>query len=129
MPKVLYVEDDPALAELARRRLLKLGYDVLLADEGEQVLALVIEERPDVIILDIDLGKFSPDGFQINRRIKDHPSIRSIPVIALTAHADAVEYKDRAEQEGFAGYLVKSKGFDLKLKELIESLDLGGAKS
>jgi CheY-like chemotaxis protein len=74
--------------------------------------------RPDLILLDINLGKFSPDGFEVNRRLKDDPATRPIPVIALTAHADWTEHRDKAAREGFVDHIIKPIDFELLLKRI-----------
>jgi two-component system cell cycle response regulator DivK len=118
MPKVLYIEDEPALAELVRRKLHRKGYEVVLADDGSRGLELAGDGRPDLILLDINLGKFSPDGFEVNRRLKDDPATRPIPVIALTAHADWTEHRDKAAREGFVDHIIKPIDFDLLLRRI-----------
>ena len=75
-------------------------------------------ERPDLILLDINLGKFSPDGFEVNRRLKDDPATRPIPVIALTAHADWTEHRDKAAREGFVDHITKPIDFELLLRRI-----------
>ena len=123
MPKVLYIEDEPALAELVRRKLHRKGYEVVLADDGPGGLERVGAERPDLILLDINLGKFSPDGFEVNRRLKDDPATRPIPVIALTAHADWTDHRDKAAREGFVDHITKPINFELLLQRIAAVLD------
>ena len=123
MPKVLYIEDEPALAELVRRKLQRKGYAVILADDGPGGLERVAAERPDLILLDINLGKFSPDGFEVNRLLKDDPAFRAIPVIALTAHADWTEHRDKAAREGFVDHITKPINFELLLQRIAAVLD------
>lgn len=123
MPKVLYIEDEPALAELVRRKLQRKSYEVILADDGPGGLERVGAERPDLILLDINLGKFSPDGFEINRLLKDDPATRAIPVIALTAHADWTEHRDKAAREGFVDHITKPINFELLLQRIAAALN------
>lgn len=110
MAKILYVEDNPDIFELAQRWLVRKGHDVLHASDGPSALAIVETELPDLILLDLDLGEFSFDGWEVNRRLKEGESTRKIPVICLTAHAQLVEYRERALSEGFVEHL--SKPFD-----------------
>jgi CheY-like chemotaxis protein len=107
MSKILYVEDEPDIAELARRWLEEDDHLFLHAEDGTTGLELAASERPDLILLDIKLGEFSPDGWEVNRLLKDDPATRCIPVLALTAHAQSPEYRDRAHREGFVDLLPK----------------------
>jgi CheY-like chemotaxis protein len=122
MPKILYIEDEPEIAELVRRWLLEDGeHRVLLATDGATGLALAASEHPDLILLDINLGGFSIDGWEVNRRLKADPETRSIGVIALTAHAQRVEHRERALAEGFLEHV--SKPFDYgKLMDQVNAL-------
>jgi CheY-like chemotaxis protein len=118
MPKVLSVEDEPEIAELVRRWLEEDDYEVIQARDGTSALALAASERPDLILLDINLGEFSPDGWEVIRRLKEDPATRSIPVIALTAHAQRVEHRDRALREGFVEHVSKPFDHDLLMARI-----------
>jgi CheY-like chemotaxis protein len=83
--KVLYVEDNEDNIYVLQNRLKRAGFTVLIANDGEQGIAMAESERPDVIIMDLSLPVL--DGWEATRRVKAHPDIRHIPVIALTAHA------------------------------------------
>jgi CheY-like chemotaxis protein len=112
-PKILCVEDEPDIAELVRRWLEEdEDYVVAHAKDGPTALALAAAERPDLILLDINLGEFSFDGWEVNRRLKADPATRSIPVIALTAHAQRVEHRERALGEGFVDHVSKPFDYD-----------------
>jgi CheY-like chemotaxis protein len=111
MAKILYIEDEPDIAELVRRWLEEDDqHRVLQAADGLGGLALTTSECPDLILLDLNLGQFSIDGWEVNRRLKADPLTRAIPVIALTAHAQRVEHRERALAEGFVQHI--SKPFD-----------------
>ncbi len=118
MHRILYVEDEFAIAELVRRRLDEEGFEVILAEDGPECLELSQKERPDLILLDIKLGPSSPEGWEVNRRLKLDPATASIPVIALTAHAQQVEHRDRAMREGFVEHVPKPIDFDDLLDKL-----------
>src|SRR4051794_11827141 len=118
MPKILIVEDEPAIAELVRRRLDEEGYEVVLARNGPKALELAVARRPDLVLMDINLGKFSPDGFEVNGQLKADPETAAIPVIALTAHAQQVEHRERALREGFVEHVTKPIDFDLLLEKV-----------
>ena len=85
MPKILLVEDNEMNRDMLSRRLQKKGYEVLIAVDGEQGVAMAQAELPALILMDMSLPGL--DGWEATRRIKAAPETRGIPVIALTAHA------------------------------------------
>ncbi|MGB7910745.1 MAG: response regulator [Desulfobaccales bacterium] len=87
MPKILLVEDNEMNRDMLSRRLLKQGFEVVIAVDGEQAVALARSEAPDLILMDISLPGL--DGWEATRLLKAMPETRSIPIIALTAHAMA----------------------------------------
>jgi CheY-like chemotaxis protein len=107
MARVVYVEDEPHIAELVRRWLEADDHEFIHARDGTKGLALIASTQPDLVLLDIGLGEFSPDGWEVNRRLKDDPRTKAIPVIALTAQAQWAECRDRALREGFVEHVSK----------------------
>ena len=91
MARVLIVEDDEMNRDMLSRRLVRRGYDVIMAVDGEEGVRKAKKDRPDVILMDMSLPQI--DGWEATRRIKSSPDTRSIPVIALTAHAMAEDEK------------------------------------
>ncbi|MGA7561792.1 MAG: response regulator [Desulfobaccales bacterium] len=87
MPKILLVEDNEMNRDMLSRRLLKQGFEMVIAVDGEQAVALARSEAPDLILMDISLPGL--DGWEATRLLKAMPETRSIPIIALTAHAMA----------------------------------------
>jgi two-component system, cell cycle response regulator DivK len=87
MPKILLVEDNEMNRDMLSRRLLKAGFEMVMAVDGEQAIDLARSEAPDLILMDISLPGL--DGWEATRRLKAGPETRSIPIIALTAHAMA----------------------------------------
>ena len=87
MPKILLVEDNEMNRDMLSRRLLKAGFEMVMAVDGEQAIDLARSEAPDLILMDISLPGL--DGWEATRRLKARPETRSIPIIALTAHAMA----------------------------------------
>ncbi|SPE37931.1 Response regulator receiver protein [Candidatus Sulfopaludibacter sp. SbA6] len=85
MARVLVVEDNEMNRDMLSRRLIRQGYEVVEATDGEQAVATAKRVLPDIILMDMSLP--SMDGWEATRRLKAEPSTRSIPVIALTAHA------------------------------------------
>src|ERR1041384_7410440 len=85
MFKILYIDDSENNRILVTRRLARSGYQVLIAENAEQGLALAAAELPDLILM--DMGMPGTDGWTATRRLKAEPKLQRIPVIALTAHA------------------------------------------
>ncbi len=85
MAKILLVEDNEMNRDMLSRRLLKRGYEVVLAVDGEEGVSMAVSEGPDLILMDMSLPTI--DGWEATRRIKADPATSKIPVIALTAHA------------------------------------------
>jgi two-component system cell cycle response regulator DivK len=85
MTKLLLVEDNEMNRDMLSRRLQKKGYEVVLAVDGEEGVAKAQGEAPALILMDMSLPGI--DGWEATRRIKADPTTKSIPVIALTAHA------------------------------------------
>ena len=90
MTKILYVEDNEDNVYMLKMRLELLGdFEVVAAPDGEQGCAMALSERPDVILMDLEMPVV--DGWEATRRLKDDPQTRDIPIIALSAHALAGE--------------------------------------
>src|ERR1700745_3411445 len=90
MTKVLYIEDNDDNVFMLKMRLELLGdFEVLTAEDGEKGCTMAISERPDIILMDLEMPVV--DGWEASRRLKDNPQTRDIPIIALSAHALAGE--------------------------------------
>ena len=85
MKRILIVEDNEMNRDVLSRRLVRRGYDVLLATDGAHGLAMAAMHGPDLILMDLGLPEI--DGWECTRRLKADDTTRHIPVIALTAHA------------------------------------------
>jgi two-component system, cell cycle response regulator DivK len=85
MPKILLVEDNELNRDMLSRRLLKKGFEILIAVDGAESVQLAREALPDLILMDMSLPVM--DGWEAALQIKADPSTQKIPVIALTAHA------------------------------------------
>ena len=85
MKRILIVEDNEMNRDVLSRRLLRQGYEVLIATAGLDGLQIAYEARPDLILL--DLGMPDIDGWECARRLKTEATTSAIPIIALTAHA------------------------------------------
>jgi two-component system, cell cycle response regulator DivK len=88
--KVLYIEDNEDNVYMLKMRLELLGdFEVLTAEDGEKGCAMAVSERPDIILMDLEMPVV--DGWEASRRLKGNPQTRDIPIIALSAHALAGE--------------------------------------
>ncbi len=85
--RILYVEDNEDNVYVVKNRFARVGYSVLVANDGEQGVAMATAEQPDLILMDLGLPVL--DGWEATKRIKAQPETRHIPIIALTAHAMA----------------------------------------
>jgi CheY-like chemotaxis protein len=92
MPRILLVEDNELNREMLSRRLARKGFEVLIAVDGLQGVAMTQAEHPDLVLMDLSLPGI--DGWEATRRLKADAATQAIPVIALTAHAMA---DDRAK--------------------------------
>jgi CheY-like chemotaxis protein len=85
MPKILLVEDNEMNRDMLSRRLLRNNFEVVMAVNGQEGVDMAKSERPDLILMDMSLPVM--DGWTATRTIKADDSTKTIPVIALTAHA------------------------------------------
>ena len=85
MAKILLVEDNEMNRDMLSRRLIRNGFEVVMAIDGEQAVALAQSELPDLILMDMSLPVI--DGWEATRRVKAAAVTSHIPIIALTAHA------------------------------------------
>lgn len=85
MTKILLVEDNEMNQDMLSRRLLRRGYEVVIAGNGAQGVTLSISASPDIILMDMSLPIL--DGWEATRHIKFNPVTQHVPIIALTAHA------------------------------------------
>src|SRR6266446_6664198 len=101
MPRILLVEDNEMNRDMLSRRLVRNGYEVFLAMDGQQGADMALSEQPDLILMDMSLPVI--DGWEATRRIKANDATRRIPVIALTAHAMAGD-REKAMEAGCEDY-------------------------
>ncbi len=101
---IVVVDDEDDSLEVARYILDFYGADVRTATNGRQALELIRQLKPNFVISDLSMPQM--DGWELLRELKDDPSTREIPVIALTAHA-MVGDRERAIAAGFHNYLTK----------------------
>jgi len=97
MPKILLVEDNEMNRDMLSRRLARNGFEVVIAVNGQEGVALAAAAKPDLILMDMSLPVL--DGWEATRQVKANPATKGIPVIALTAHA-MVQDKEKALAAG-----------------------------
>ena len=118
MPKVLLVEDNELNRDMLSRRLERKGFEVILAVDGIQGLALARSEAPDLILMDMSLPEI--DGWEATCRLKADEATCQIPVLALTAHAMEGD-RERAIEAGCDDYDTKPVNLP-RLLEKIQTL-------
>jgi two-component system, cell cycle response regulator DivK len=104
VPKILVIEDNELNRDMLSRRLQRRGYEVIIAVDGQEGVALARAEVPDLILMDMSLPAL--DGWEATRQLKAAPGTKSIPIIALTAHAMAGD-RDQALEAGCDDYDTK----------------------
>ena len=102
--RILVVEDQEDNRQIIRDMLAGTDYEIIEAENGEEALAAVAKQRPDLILMDIQLPIM--DGYTATRRIKADPALRSIPIIAVTSYALSGEDK-KAREAGCDAYIPK----------------------
>ena len=116
MAKILLVEDNEMNRDMLSRRLLRKGYEVVMAVDGEQAVAMAQSEKPDLILMDMSLPII--DGWEATRRVKTAEASSRIPIIALTAHAMSGD-RERALGAGCDDYDTKP----IEMPRLLEKID------
>jgi two-component system, cell cycle response regulator DivK len=116
MSKILLVEDNEMNRDMLSRRLERKGYEVFIAVDGAQGVAMAIAERPDLILMDMSLPVM--DGWTATRQIKANPQTKIIPVIALTAHAMSGD-REKSLEAGCDDYDTKP----IELPRLLEKIE------
>ena len=102
--RILVVEDQEDNRQILRDLLGNAGYELTEAENGEEAIAAVAEQRPDLILMDIQLPVM--DGYEATRRIRTNPDLNSVPIIAVTSYALTGD-EDKARAAGCDGYVSK----------------------
>jgi CheY-like chemotaxis protein len=126
MPKVLLVEDNEMNRDMLSRRLIRRGYEVVFAADGQQGIDMAASESPDIILMDLSLPVI--DGWEATRRVKSQESTKNIPIIGLTAHAMSDD-RDKAMNAGCDEYDTKPVELDRligKMERLLGNHQAGG---
>jgi CheY-like chemotaxis protein len=108
MSKILLVEDNEMNRDMLSRRLIRKGFEVIIAVDGQAGVDMASSTNPDIILMDLSLPVI--DGWEATRRIKADSATQGIPVIALTAHAMAGD-EQKALDAGCDDYDTKPVNF------------------
>ena len=115
MPKILLVEDNEANRDMLSRRLQRRGFEVVIAVDGAEGVAMSKTEKPDIVLMDMGLPVMN--GWEATRAIKADPATQHMPVIALTAHSMAGD-REKAMEAGCDDYDTKP----VELPRLLEKM-------
>ncbi len=118
MPRILLVEDNEMNRDMMSGWLIRWGYEVTLAVDGEEAVSKAHSAKPDLILMDLGLPKI--DGWEAARRLKADAETRQIPIIALTEYA-MEDDREKALAAGCDEYFTKPPAFR-RLQEMIKAL-------
>ena len=124
MTRILLVEDNPENRDMLSRRLIRRGYEIEYAEDGEEAVRKARDVSPALILMDLSLPVM--DGWEATRRIKADAATAAIPVIALTAHAMASD-RERALDAGCDDYDTKPVDLERLLGKMIALLPTASA--
>src|SRR6516225_3283793 len=102
--RILVVEDTEDNSQIIRDLLSSVGYELIEAADGAEGVALAQQERPDLILMDIQLPEI--DGYEATRRIRDIPELAKVPIIAVTSYALSGD-EAKTREAGCDGYVAK----------------------
>jgi CheY-like chemotaxis protein len=124
MTKILLVEDNEMNRDMLSRRLMRRGFEVIFAVNGQEGVDLAVSERPDIILMDMSLPVL--DGWEATRRVKADDATSCVPIIGLTSHAMRGD-REKAIEAGCDDYDTKP----VEIERLIGKIErlLGAAKN
>ena len=120
--RILMVEDTEDNRQIIRDLMESVGYDLIEAEDGAAGVAMAIEHRPDLILMDIQLPVM--DGYEACRRIKADPELRHIPIVAVTSYALSGD-ETKTKAAGCDGYVAKPFSPRQLLAKMNEFLERG----
>jgi two-component system cell cycle response regulator DivK len=116
VPRILLVEDNEMNRDMLSRRLTRKGYEVILAQDGQEGVTTASARLPDLILMDMSLPVLN--GWEATRQLKENPGTAHIPVVALTAHALNTD-REKAAEAGCDAYETKP----IDLPSLIQTIE------
>jgi two-component system, cell cycle response regulator DivK len=126
MAKILIVEDNEMNRDMLSRRLIRRGYEVVMAIDGAEGITAAKKEKPDLVLMDMSLPVV--DGWEATRRLKAEPLTQAIPVIGLTAHAMAGD-REKVIESGCDDYDTKPVELSRLLQKIEALLARSGERS
>ena len=120
MSKILIIEDNEMNRDILSRRLMRKGFEVVMAEDGQKGVDMSISENPDLILMDLSLPVM--DGWQATSTIKESEVTKNIPIIVLTAHAMAGD-REKALEAGADEYDTKPIEFKRLLGKIKDFLN------
>ena len=102
--RILLIEDQEDNRRIVRDLLRSVGYEIIEAVSGEEGVALAASQRPDLILMDIQLPRI--DGYEATRRIRANPELRETPIVAVTSYALSGD-DEKAYEAGCTAYVAK----------------------
>ena len=126
MAKILLVEDHQEIWDFLSRRLKRRGYDVVVAQDGQEGLDKARADTPDVVLLDMNLPVM--DGWTVAQTLKGEDATKSVPIIALTAHAMSGD-REKAIAAGCNDYHAKPIDFSQLVTQIESALGARSAAS
>lgn len=105
MAHILVVDDEPDIVRLVVKLMISRGHEVRTAGDGFEAIEKAASDRPDVIIVDLNLPTMN--GFEVCRRLKGDPATRAIPIVMMTAAYVSVDDAGRGQDTGADEYVVK----------------------
>ena len=119
MPRILIVEDNEESRDVLGRRLMRRGFDVVMAADGQEGVDMAHSDRPDLVLLDMNMPVL--DGWQAARALRADPETQELPIIGLTAHAMAGD-REKALEAGCCDYHTKPVDFPKLVGQIEEIL-------
>lgn len=129
MAKVLVVDDEPNIVLSLEFLMQQAGFEVTTAYDGESALALVNENPPDLVLLDISLPGIS--GFEVLEQLRSQAAFKRLPIVMLTAHGREVE-REKGLALGADDYITKpfsTRELVEKVKALLNESKINDSKS
>ena len=116
---ILVVDDALTVRELQRSILERHGFEVRLAGDGIEALALLAERPADLVLTDVEMPRM--DGFALTEAIRAQPTLANVPIVVLTSRADE-EDRQRGLEAGADGYIIKSAFDETGLLAVLDRL-------
>ncbi len=115
--KVLLCDDDIHILRSAEIKVSRSGYEVRIAQDGQEAWELILQDRPDILVTDVQMPRL--DGIELIRRIRENPETRDLPVLMLTAKGFELPPEEMADKLGVTDILAKP----FSPRELVSIID------